>query len=65
VPADYPLTIIKMNYDRLNPRKVDVIWEPKPNSQEELDREDNIKRIFELAEGNDELLALLKGVLDR
>lgn len=65
VPDDYPLTIIKMNYDRLNPRKVDVIWEPKPNSREELDREDNIKRIFELAEGNDELLALLKEVLNQ
>ena len=65
VPDDYPLTIIKMNYDRLNPRKVDVIWEPKPNSREDLDREDNIRRIFELAEGNDELLALLKEVLNQ
>ncbi|MDE0299793.1 MAG: hypothetical protein OXN17_14255 [Candidatus Poribacteria bacterium] len=60
VPDDYPLTIIKMNYDRLNPRKVDVIWEPKAASQTESGREDRIRRIFELAQGNDELMALLK-----
>ena len=65
VPHDYPLTIIKVNYDRLNPRKVDVIWEPKAASEEELDREEKVKRIFELAQSNDELLALLKEVLDK
>ena len=65
VPHDYPLTIIKVNYDRLNPRKVDVIWEPKPASEEDSDREEKIKRIFELAQANDELLDLLKEVLNR
>ena len=65
VPDDYPLTIIKMNYDRLNPRKVDVIWEPKTTAQDELGREDEINRILVLAQGNDEWLVLLKKVLNR
>ena len=63
VPDDYPLTIIKVTYDRLSPRKVDIIWEQGSTPQGEISREDKIKRAFELADGNEELSSLLKELL--
>jgi len=60
VPVDYPLTIIKVAYDRLSPRKVEVIWAPGDTHQEGMGREDKIKRALELADENEELSNLLK-----
>ena len=62
VPDNYPLTIVKVNYDRLNPRQLEVIWEPEGRLSE-TDREDKIKRVFELTSGNEELTNLLKELL--
>ena len=61
VPDNYPLTIIKVNYDRLNPRQFEVVWEPE--SGDETSREDKIKRVFELSSENEELTNLLKELL--
>jgi hypothetical protein len=63
IPDDYPRTIVKVNYDRLNPREIQVIWEPGGTSQPEVSREDKIKRAFELAAENAELTNLLKELL--
>ena len=62
VPDKYPLTIVKVNYDRLNPRQLEVIWEPE-GGMPETSREDKIKRVFELTSGNEELTNLLKELL--
>ena len=62
VPDNYPLTIVKVNYDRLNPRQLEVIWEPE-GGMSETSREDKIKRVFELTSGNEELTNLLKELL--
>ena len=62
MPDNYPLTIVKVNYDRLNPRQLEVIWEPEGGTAE-TSREDKIKRVFELTSGNDELTNLLKELL--
>ncbi len=62
VPDNYPLTIAKVNYDRLNPRQLEVIWEPE-GGLSKTDREDKIKRVFELTSGNEELTNLLKELL--
>lgn len=62
VPDDYPLTVVKVNYDRLNPRKLEVIWEPGTAPPEDS-REDKIKRALALATGNEELTSLLKELL--
>ena len=62
VPDNYPFTIVKVNYDRLNPRQLEVIWEPG-GGMSETSREDKIKRVFELASGNEELTNLLKELL--
>ncbi len=61
IPDDYPMTLVKVNYDRLNPRNVEVLWEPV--STPEIDREAKIKRAIELADGNEELANLLKELL--
>lgn len=61
VPDNYPLTIVKVNYDRLNPRQFEVVWEPE--SGDETSREDKIKRVFELSSENEELTSLLKELL--
>lgn len=63
VPNDYPLTIIKLIYDRLSPRKIDVIWQPGSTRQEEMNREEKINRAFELAAQNEELSNLLRSLL--
>ncbi len=62
VPDNYPLTIVKVNYDRLNPRQFEVVWEPD-SGESETDREDKIKRVFELSSENEELTNLLKELL--
>ena len=62
VPDNYPFTIVKVNYDRLNPRQLEVIWEPG-DGRSETSREDKIKRAFELTSGNEELTNLLKELL--
>ena len=63
IPENYPLMLVKVNYDRLNPKEFEVLWDPDGASHSETAREDKIKRIFELADGNDELTGLLKEIL--
>ena len=65
IPENYPFTLVKVNYDRLNPKELEVLWDPDGTSQSQSDaaREEKIKRIFELADGNDELTELLKEIL--
>ena len=63
IPENYPLMLVKVNYDRLNPRELEVLWDPDGASQSDTTREDKIKRIFELAADNDELTELLKDIL--
>ena len=64
IPENYPFTLVKVNYDRLNPKELEVLWDPDgAASQSETDREEKIKRVFELADGNDELTTLLKELL--
>lgn len=64
IPENYPFTLVKVNYDRLNPKELEVLWDPDgAASQSETDREEKIKRAFELADGNDELTQLLKELL--
>ena len=63
IPDNYPFTLVKVTYDRLNPKKLEVLWSPDETSESEDAREDKIKRVFELAAGNDELTDLLKELL--
>ena len=63
IPENYPFTLVKVTYDRLNPKKLEVLWSPDGDSESEGAREDKIKRVFELAAGNDELTNLLKELL--
>ena len=64
IPENYPFTLVKVTYDRLNPKALEVLWSPENETPEsENDREAKIKRVFELAAGNDELTNLLKELL--
>ena len=63
IPENYPLALAKITYDRLNPKEIEVLWDPNAESQPETDREDKVKRVFELAADNDELTNLLKELL--
>ena len=65
IPENYPFTLVKVNYDRLNPMELEVLWDPDGAAQSQSDtaREEKIKRIYELAAGNDELTQLLKEIL--
>jgi hypothetical protein len=65
IPENYPFTLVKVTYDRLNPKQLEVLWSPDgtPESESETTREDKIKRVFELAAANDELTNLLKELL--
>ena len=63
IPDDYPFALAKVTYDRLNPKEIEVLWDPDPASETETAREDKIKRVFELAAGNEELTHLLKELL--
>ncbi|MDE0635210.1 MAG: hypothetical protein OXI43_05065 [Candidatus Poribacteria bacterium] len=63
IPENYPLTLVKITYDRLNPKDLEVLWEPDATNQQEDSRESKKKRAFELAAGNAELTSLLKELL--
>ena len=67
IPESYPLTLVKVTYDRLNPKQLEVLWSPDGSSESETEtesaRDEKIKRVFELAAGNDELTNLLKELL--
>lgn len=65
IPDNYPFTLVKVTYDRLNPKELEVLWSPNetPESESETTREDKIKRAFELAADNEELTNLLKELL--
>ena len=65
IPDDYPFTLVKVTYDRLNPKALEILWSPDGTSESESEttREDKIKRAFELAADNDELTNLLKELL--
>ena len=63
IPENYPLTLVKVTYDRLNPKALEVLWSPDGDAESDGAREDKIKRVFELAAGNDELTNLLKELL--
>ena len=67
IPDHYPFTLVKVTYDRLNPKQLEVLWSPdgtsESESESETTREDKIKRVFELAADNDELTNLLKELL--
>ena len=63
IPENYSFTLVKVTYDRLNPKELEVLWSPDRPSETEDTREGKIKRVFELAAGNDELTALLKELL--
>ena len=60
IPDDYPLSIVKVNYDRLNPKDLEILWEPTTNTEDENTIESKKNRVFELAAGNEELTSLLK-----
>ena len=62
IPDNYPYSLVKVTYDRLNPKDLEVLWEPGSNDKDSL--ENKKKRAFELAEGNDELISLLKDLLE-
>lgn len=67
IPDNYPFALVKVTYDRLNPKQLEVLWSPEgtpeSESEPETTREDKIKRVFELAADNDELTDLLKKLL--
>ena len=61
IPDDYPLTLVKVLFDRLNPKEYEALWAPTEKPIDE--REAKIQRAFELAKGNPELSSLLKELL--
>ena len=63
IPDDYPLTLVKVTYDRLNPKDLEVLWELEASNRTKNSRESKKKRAFELAAGNEELTSLLKELL--
>lgn len=72
IPENYPFALAKVTYDRLNPKEIELLWDPNAESQTETEteqtetetaREDKVKRVFELAAGSDELTNLLKELL--
>ncbi len=63
IPENYPFALAKVTYDRLNPKEIELLWDPDGASQPDASREDKIKRALELADGNDELTNLLKELL--
>ena len=63
IPENYPFTLVKVTYDRLNPKAVEILWSPDATPESEEARNEKIKRVFELAADNDELTNLLKELL--
>ena len=88
IPENYPWTIVKISYDRLNPRSYEVLWpladqvettedassasspllvstQQPPRAQDSKTEAEKIERVYQLAEGNDELIRLLNQLLPR
>lgn len=63
IPETYPNTLVKITYDRLNPKDLEVLWEPGNTMDSNDGLENKKKRAFELAADNEELLSLLKELL--
>jgi hypothetical protein len=63
IPENYSNTLVKITYDRLNPKNLEVLWEPGNTKNTNDDLENKKKRAFELAADNEELLSLLKELL--
>jgi len=61
IPDDYPLTLVKVLFDRLNPKRYELLWSPTGEVAD--DREAKVKKAFELAKDNPELMSLLKELL--
>ncbi len=64
IPDNYPFSLAKITYDRLNPKNLEVLWEPGSSNDTENTRESKMNRAFELAAGNEELISLLKELLE-
>ena len=88
IPENYPWTIVKISYDRLNPRSYEILWpladqvettedassassplliptQQPPLAQDSKTEAEKIERVYQLAEGNDELIRLLNQLLPR
>lgn len=63
IPENYRWTIVKINYDRLNPRSYQILWQPKDSTKDQLTRSQKVDRVYQLAADNEELIALLHQVL--
>lgn len=63
IPESYPNTLVKITYDRLNPKDLEILWEPGNTSDSNESLENKKKRVYELAAENEELLSLLKELL--
>lgn len=63
IPETYPYSLVKITYDRLKPKNLEVLWEPGNSSTTDADIENKKKRAYELASGNEELITLLKELL--
>lgn len=63
IPETYPNTLVKITYDRLNPKDLEILWEPGNTLESNESIDNKKKRAFELAADNEELLALLKELL--
>lgn len=63
IPENYPYTLVKITYDRLNPKDLEVLWEPSNTMNANDGLENKKKRALELAADNEELLSLLKELL--
>jgi len=60
IPDDYDLTLVRVKYDRLNPRELELLWTP---NEQNLNYQEKINRVYELARENDELISLLTDLL--
>ena len=60
IPDDYDLTLVRVKYDRLNPRELELLWTP---NEQNLNHQEKINRAYELARENDELISLLTDLL--
>ena len=60
IPDDYDLTLVRVKYDRLNPRELELLWTP---NEQNLNYQEKINRAYELARENDELISLLTDLL--
>jgi len=63
IPENYPFTLVKITYDRLNPKALEVLWDPADAYRSEAIRQEKVNRALELAADNEELTKLLKELL--